>query len=145
MGPVYQSRTCGLVTSSFSFFLKKLKKLGGFSLGNKRTKIQCNPCKGFFVKKMCPKSPEFEEKSWLIPLVDDCQYGYMTSGPQPLGFWYHQKSLDKIDLLLLLLCNFQTSQEKVSEFKVFVLSENELLKIKKTIFSQRTLMLLSPF
>jgi hypothetical protein len=26
--------------------------------------------KDFLVKKMCPKSPEFEEKSWLIPLVD---------------------------------------------------------------------------
>jgi len=68
----------------------------------------------FLVKKMCPKSPEFEEKSGLIPLVDDCQ-----CGPSPLGFWYHQKSLDKIDLLLLL-CNFQTSQEKVIEFKVIL-------------------------
>jgi hypothetical protein len=55
---------------------------------------------------MCPKSPEFVEK--------DCQ-----CGPSPLGFWYHQKSLDKIDLLLLL-CNFQTSQEKVIEFKVIL-------------------------
>jgi hypothetical protein len=41
-----------------------------------------------------------KEKSGLIPLVDDCQ-----------------KSLDKIDLLL---CNFQTSQEKVIEFKVIL-------------------------
>jgi len=63
----------------------------------------------------------------------------MTSGPPQLGFWYHQKSLDKIDLLLLLFCKFQTSQEKVSEFKVIVLSENELLKTKKKRFFHKEL------
>jgi len=101
-----------------------------------------NHAKDFLVKKMCPKSPEYEEKSGLIPLVNDCQCGYITSGPPPLGFWYHQKSLDKIDLLLLL-CNFQTSQEKVIEFKeiLFYSLKINLIFFLKMIFSQRTLML----
>jgi hypothetical protein len=73
--------------------------------------------------------------------------GTSQVGPPPLGFWYHQKSLDKIDLLLLLLlCNSQTSQEKVIEFKVIFFSplKINLKKNRKMIFSQRTLML-SPF
>ncbi len=59
------------MNQQFQFYFL-IKKIGWIftTWQQKKKKSSVTHATDFLVKKMCPKSAEFEEKSWLIPLVD---------------------------------------------------------------------------